>query len=178
MSSDIYLWIKNHFLIIILLGIFVFMILNIIFRSGKDQSLYRVCMIVAGVLYTGTLFYVTLGMRVPGVDFNYELALFWSYRRAFETGEDFLLWENFANVAAFIPMGMFMEELGRKFFHWYACVALGGGVSVLIEVTQLLTKRGLFEFDDILHNTLGALLGVGIAILTGWLVRPKKFSEN
>lgn len=34
------------------------------------------------------------------------------------------------------------------------------GWSAAIEITQLLTHRGLFEFDDIIHNTFGAFLGL------------------
>ena len=40
------------------------------------------------------------------------------------------------------------------------CAVLAGfGLSCVIEVSQLVFRRGLFEFDDIFHNTLGALLG-------------------
>ncbi len=34
--------------------------------------------------------------------------------------------------------------------------------SVLVESAQFLMKRGLFEFDDIVGNTLGVLIGIGI----------------
>lgn len=42
--------------------------------------------------------------------------------------------------------------------------ALGSGllISVCIEVVQLVFHRGLFEFDDMFHNTLGTLIGIGI----------------
>ena len=36
------------------------------------------------------------------------------------------------------------------------------GISLIIELTQLMSRRGLFEFDDVIHNTLGALLGCGL----------------
>ena len=32
----------------------------------------------------------------------------------------------------------------------------------MIELIQLLTRRGLFEFDDIIHNIVGAMIGFGI----------------
>ena len=31
---------------------------------------------------------------------------------------------------------------------------------MLIELAQLLSFRGLFEFDDVMHNALGITLGV------------------
>ena len=33
-------------------------------------------------------------------------------------------------------------------------------ISVLIELAQLISYRGLFEFDDVIHNALGTALGV------------------
>ena len=35
--------------------------------------------------------------------------------------------------------------------------------SASIEIIQLVTKCGLFEFDDIFHNTLGAVAGSMVA---------------
>ena len=39
-------------------------------------------------------------------------------------------------------------------------MGLAAGYSVLIEPAQLLSFRGLFEFDDVIHNALGTALGV------------------
>ena len=36
---------------------------------------------------------------------------------------------------------------------------MGIAVSSAIEISQLLFCRGLFEFDDIIHNSLGCMLG-------------------
>ena len=37
-------------------------------------------------------------------------------------------------------------------------------MSGLIEVVQLILHRGLFEFDDIVHNTFGTVIGIGVFI--------------
>jgi glycopeptide antibiotics resistance protein len=39
---------------------------------------------------------------------------------------------------------------------------LGFLTSLSIELLQLVLKRGLFEFDDMFHNTLGVIIGYGI----------------
>ncbi len=39
-------------------------------------------------------------------------------------------------------------------------ILIGFLFSTGIEVTQLLTYRGLFELDDIFYNTLGTAIGV------------------
>lgn len=61
------------------------------------------------------------------------------------------------------------------------CAVLAGfGLSCVIEVSQLVFKRGLFEFDDILHNTLGALLGALLmaALQAAWRKIAAKRSER
>ena len=34
-----------------------------------------------------------------------------------------------------------------------------------IEILQLVTSRGLCEFDDVFHNMIGAVIGVGIVMI-------------
>ena len=82
------------------------------------------------------------------------LRLFWSYE-AWPEG-----WEQVAaNVAVFVPLGFL---LGLR-IGWRG-LPVGAGFSLLIELLQLILHRGVFEFDDIFHNSLGALLGVTLAI--------------
>lgn len=38
---------------------------------------------------------------------------------------------------------------------------MGFVLAVLVEVLQLYLKRGLFEYDDIMGNTIGMLIGIG-----------------
>jgi glycopeptide antibiotics resistance protein len=48
----------------------------------------------------------------------------------------------------------------RKVFR--RVILLGFFTSLTIEILQLVAKRGLFEFDDIFHNTLGVAIGYWI----------------
>ena len=74
------------------------------------------------------------------------------------------------NVFLFIPLGMFVRHLlGRGFL---ATVAIGAGVSLLIELTQLTGDWGLypcayrfFSTTDLITNTIGAAIGVFCAPL-------------
>lgn len=50
---------------------------------------------------------------------------------------------------------------------------LAVGLSSMIEVLQLLSKRGLCEFDDIINNSLGAVVGICL-----WLVIWKTCIEQ
>ena len=51
---------------------------------------------------------------------------------------------------------------------------VAAGMSVEIELFQLITARGLCEFDDVLHNVLGAIIGVGIVILVDKISRAEE----
>ena len=92
---------------------------------------------------------------------QYMLRLFWSYENWPEGWEQIV-----ANVAVFVPLGFLLGLLTG----WKGVLA-GAGFSLLIELLQLLLRRGVFEFDDLFHNTLGALIGVSLAVL---LLRLKK----
>ena len=43
-------------------------------------------------------------------------------------------------------------------------MGLAAGYSLMIELAQLISCRGLFEFDDVIHNALGTALGVLIVL--------------
>ena len=65
-----------------------------------------------------------------------------------------------ANVIMFIPIGILAGWLWKWKGLWVAA-----GLSVFIEVLQLTTARGLCEFDDVFHNMIGAVIGVGIVMI-------------
>ena len=48
----------------------------------------------------------------------------------------------------------------------------------MIEALQYLTARGLCEYDDVLHNSLGALIGVVIVMLIRLITGKKKVNGN
>ena len=51
-------------------------------------------------------------------------------------------------------------------------MVLAAGYSMLIELALLVSFRGLFEFDDVSHNSLGTAVGVlfvlGLRRLPKW----------
>jgi glycopeptide antibiotics resistance protein len=72
------------------------------------------------------------------------------------------------NVFLFIPLGLFVRHLRRRGVA--ATVAIGFGVSLLIELTQLTGNWGLypcayrfFETNDLFTNTLGTAIGAAMA---------------
>lgn len=110
--------------------------------------------------YLGGLAAVTLGMRTGseyrmGVQTRPLLA-FWEAWNAFTPQ----VWLNpLLNIAMFIPFGILLPLAAKPFRRWYLMLAAGVGTSFLIEFLQYQLGRGQADVDDLLCNTLGAMLG-------------------
>ena len=128
-------------------------------------------MLLVGVLlWGGTVIYITILSREPGTTFAYG-ALFRSYREVLAGGNRELLRSNFMNVLLFLPGGLLLGALlPDRWPRWARMLTAGlllGGMSLAIEQCQHLRMLGNAEADDILHNTLGAVLG-------GMCIKPYK----
>ena len=101
--------------------------------------------------------------RTSGGDPQHQLQLFQSYREAALTGKVEIYRSNFMNVALFFPAGLLMAALlPRRWPRWVRClvtVLTFATASVAIEYLQYSYNLGKCEADDVMHNTLGALLG-------------------
>lgn len=70
------------------------------------------------------------------------------------------------NIAAFVPLGMFIAGLARhSFFTGIHVLVLSFLLSLGYEVTQLLTGIGIFDVDDLMLNTLGGIMGYVVYML-------------
>ena len=99
------------------------------------------------------LFETVIGRKV-GVG-RVELVPFWSY------SHPELRMEIVLNYILFIPFGFLLYLcFGEKF--GLRVVIAGFLLSVSIELIQLLFNIGLFEFDDMIGNTVGCLIGAVI----------------
>jgi len=84
-------------------------------------------------------------------------------------------WRNIIlNIAMFVPLGFMLPLFFKRLRTIWKTIIICFIGTVFIETTQLITGRGIFALDDILHNTLGALIGYGLFcfILTIMKSRP------
>lgn len=101
------------------------------------------------LVYTSTVL-----SRTPDAGRGLALMPLWSYGEWLQ-GNDVFLTYIVLNILMLLPIGVALYPIyGLK-----RTVLLGFAFSCFIECSQLLTGRGLFEIDDILHNTLGVWLG-------------------
>ena len=95
-------------------------------------------------------------------EYQYNLVLFKEIKRFIEYREElgaFAVFTNlFGNILIFMPFGFFisMASRARGFF---MTLFYSFGLSLCVEVFQLLTKVGSFDVDDLLLNTIGGVLG-------------------
>lgn len=63
------------------------------------------------------------------------------------------------NILLFIPFGFFLSAIeggGKR------VILTGAIVSASIEIIQYIAALGLAEIDDVISNTLGAVIGFGV----------------
>ena len=65
------------------------------------------------------------------------------------------------NILLFVPFGYLLPLLWKRVDRWWKVVLCGFVLSLLIELTQLVTHLGMFDLDDLMNNSLGAFLGWG-----------------
>lgn len=64
-----------------------------------------------------------------------------------------------ANVLVFIPLGFLSPLLFKVVCKWWHVLIVGLSGSLLIEGLQILTSRNIVDIDDLIFNTLGAMIG-------------------
>lgn len=107
--------------------------------------------------YVFLIYSATVVFRVPAGFYRYEFTPFWSYD-AIRNGQNDLLDENYMNILVFIPIGILLTLAFEK-WRWWKVVGTGMLISIIIETMQLAFKQGMCETDDVIHNTLGCVIG-------------------
>ena len=102
--------------------------------------------------YIFLLFCSTVIFRPTGETRQYDFHPFWSYDRPE------LLVENIMNVVVFIPIGLLLG-CAFKQTTWWKALLIGCSISITIETLQFWFMKGFSEVDDVMHNTVGCVIG-------------------
>lgn len=145
------LWIYEGLVSVLCLG---FIVLYAWKGWRKGFRYYSRLLLLAYVLI---LFCSTVFCRAAACEKRCELTPFWSYQ-AISDGSTYLILENIMNVVVFIPVGILLICSFRRISLW-KILLIGCGISMTIEVLQYFYQRGVSELDDVIHNTLGCLIG-------------------
>ena len=134
------------------------------FIAYRGQRMKR---FVLGALIIEYYFLVlcsTVICRTASVSKRLELKPFYNYVDIWN-GVDFkrTLMEVLLNVALFVPIGFLLGGMMPKGF--LKVLLTGFLLSILIELLQLSSGRGLCETNDVVHNTIGCMLGYAAAMV-------------
>lgn len=148
-------------IIITLFLIGYFLIYKKIMKGTNKLNASKVGLWSIFIIYMVIVLGATIGDRVSMYE-SVNLHLFSSYKDAYNSFS-MIEWRNIIlNILMFVPLGFMMPLLFEKCKKWYITYLIGFGVTVFIEVLQLISKRGIFEVDDIINNALGCIIGYGI----------------
>lgn len=104
--------------------------------------------------YVMVIFYTAFLSREPGSRKSISLVLFETWGYTFHMHAMFI-----ENIIMFIPFGILIPTLFRKFRNAQVCMLVGFIFSCSIEVLQHITQTGYLQLDDVVTNTIGTLLG-------------------
>ena len=94
-----------------------------------------------------------------------ELTPFWTYRAVLAHTPGVSVWDIVLNVVLFVPLG-FLVKLLYPNMKLLKILLIAVVCSVFIETNQYFYEKGIAQFDDVMHNTIGAAIGWGLAALS------------
>lgn len=109
--------------------------------------------------YIALLYCSTIIFRKRMKVIKYDLVPFRSYGEILNGQTEYLFPQVIMNILVFIPLG-FLLKVSFPAMKLWQLLLLGIGLSVTIEVSQLIFHKGFCEIDDVIHNGIGCLIGV------------------
>lgn len=157
----------SHREILFFSGILIFAVIVVSYYIRKEKlNKLQAMAILAEVIFMGIVFGSTVFTRT-GTTRQYELVPFWSWRDILRYHDRQLLKENLLNCILLLPAGALLPLIMNRKVKWQEALVFGVLISATIETSQLITMRGLFEWDDMIHNGLGCMVG---AVLVNWVI--------
>lgn len=144
-------------------GVIIFALSMVFFSILCDKKINTVIMIA----YIAFVLYMTLMYRIKG-DSGTESELFWSYRQFFSSSP--LRREIINNIWLFLPLGTILYKLRPK----WIIILFPFLLSVSIEVVQYITGVGICEFDDVLSNSIGSIIGFEVGYEVENIIRRSR----
>ena len=75
------------------------------------------------------------------------------------------------NVSLFIPTGIILPILYKRLNSFWKVLLTGAGISLCIEVIQLLLPNSVTDIDDLILNTAGVIIGYAVFSLGRRLIK-------
>ena len=155
---NLYKDVPSYIYLALLLFFFLVFVLLLLFYGIK--KCWRLSMKTLLSEYICLLLCSTVLFRKYNECRKYDFQPFWSYMAIHEGKSQFMI-ENIMNVVVFVPVGLLLG-CAYSNIRWLKVLLIGSGISAVIETLQYFLHRGFSEVDDLMHNTLGCIIGFGI----------------
>ena len=142
-----------------------FLIYKKIMKGTKKLKASKILLWGIFLIYTVIVLGATFIHRTPVMHENINLHIFSSYIKVWNRFSLLELRNIIFNILMFLPLGFVLPLLFKKCEKFYITYFLGLCMTISIEVLQLISKRGIFEIDDIINNTLGCMIGYGVVMI-------------
>lgn len=117
-------------------------------------------MLLVFLAYFFVVAYLTLFMRIGSVTTSVRTAPFDDIYQAFVQKDPGMATHFFLNVVMFLPFGYLVPATNPRYLGKWSFALMGGLIaSTVIEGSQLIFHLGQSDVDDIIANTLGAVIG-------------------
>ena len=140
----------------IVVGIVVMLLLKVInkkrVRSGRTP--FCVVSTTALMTYIFIILCITFLSRENGSRIGVDMEIFATW--GINARNNAYVVEN---VLLFVPYGILVPWVFKGCRKFFSSFLIGITTSFIVECLQLITARGYFQIDDILTNTLGAIIG-------------------
>ncbi len=140
----------------LVVGILAVIILSAIrdARVGKGKASFSVAAYTGLVMYAAIMLIISFLSRESGSSNGIDMEFLSTW--GINSRNNAYLIEN---IIFFIPYGFVCAWALKPARRLLVCTGIGSMTSLGIECMQLVTGRGVFQIDDFLTNTLGALIG-------------------
>ncbi len=150
-------------LLLLVIAFSVFLLMRSIRRRcGKSVTPLSPSKLILDLLIAGDILVTLILTLVTYRDAEHlslQLIPFFSWRQAWHSWSASLFEQLFLNIAVFLPFGLLTAIRFPALRRIWRMALTAFSFSLVIEVTQLILRRGVFDVDDLFCNTLGGLLG-------------------
>lgn len=127
-------------------------------RLSVKKKIYSAILYV----YSYNVLITTLFMRDKSDKRYFKLIPFTAIYNLIKEPKVINNWELIFNTLLFVPIGLLLPCVFEKCKRFRTTLLVGFCTTLIIETIQIAAKIGVFETDDIITNTLGAVIGFGI----------------
>lgn len=140
-------------------GVFITLILFIRFCVINRYSMKKVNVLLF-IVYFAVVLYLTIFMRIGSVDTSVLTVPFDDLMNAIQYRDPAMVQHMVLNVLMFVPFGYLIPAMNPERLRKCSFAFLGGIVcSTVIEGTQMIFSLGQSDIDDIIANSIGAVIG-------------------